>query len=137
MDVERHGLTQHGPAPWRTVRRRVASAALVPDSETPQAGYDDLHDEVDETVQALSAPCGRAGDAASTVSSTDRAPTTAYGSGRLTQTRDTAVYLVLVGFVVFLSAAGMVRQAIRSSRTTRDSQPASQSETDLPRRNSA
>jgi hypothetical protein len=63
--------------------------------------------------------------------------TTAYGSGWLTQTRDIAVYLVLVGFVVFLSAAGMVSHAIRSSRTTRENQPASQGETDLPRRYSA
>jgi hypothetical protein len=42
---------------------------------------------------------------------------TAYGSGRLTHTRDVAVALALTGFIVFLSAVGMVCQAIKSTRT--------------------
>ncbi|WP_333776215.1 hypothetical protein [Streptomyces sp. IBSBF 3136] len=42
---------------------------------------------------------------------------TAYASGRLQQTRDVVVALVLTGFVVLLGAVGMVCQAIKTNRS--------------------
>lgn len=58
----------------------------------------------------------------------------AYTSGRLPNTRDVLVALVLTGFVVFLSAVGMVCQAIKDTRTTATGQQASGSETTPARR---
>jgi hypothetical protein len=59
---------------------------------------------------------------------------TAYVSGRLPDTLDIVVALVVTGFVVFLSAVGMVCQTIRDThpadgRQARAAEPASENRT--------
>lgn len=59
---------------------------------------------------------------------------TAYASGRLPDARDIVVALVLTGFVVFLSAVGMVCQTIKDTHPAPADRQTPKNEASSPRR---